>query len=151
MDLGGRGIRGQHRAHPKRLTYTAPSHPCSSEMFRKHVRDEVARPPTHHRAPDSGGFPGQRFIQQLLFHDSKPIPAQALTQTVQMTVMTPTNALSTTTGTALLVCVPLLHSKKPYKRQNFGFSLCSQQLPQVLLDSTHPMLKIFKWSLAMNR
>ncbi len=67
-----------------------------------------------------------------------------------MTVMTPTNAVSTTTGTALLVRVPLLHSKKPYKRQNFGLSLCSQQLPQVLLDSTHPMLKIFKRSLAVN-
>jgi hypothetical protein len=54
----------------------------SPELLRKDVRDEVASPPTRHRAPDTGGFAGQRFIQQLLFHDSKPIPAQALTQTV---------------------------------------------------------------------
>jgi len=64
-------------------------------------------------------------------------------------MMTPTNAVSTTAGTALLVCVPLPHSKKPNKWQNFGLSLHSQQLPQVLLDPARPMLKILKRSIAI--
>ena len=35
-----------------------------------------------HRATETGRFAGQRFMQHLLFHSSKPISAHSLTQTV---------------------------------------------------------------------
>jgi hypothetical protein len=60
--------------------------------------------------------------KQLLFDDSKPMPAQPLAQDVYREMVTPTDATTASAGTPLLIGKALFHRNKPDERRHVRLS-----------------------------